>query len=343
MDAYKDTPRPPGPGRAWLLATFTMLLGLGVGIYLTAEKPKPKYSGADLREPPGAGAWADKEAQAAPTAAVVAAMPSPVAAPRVTAISAPAQPAEYRSAPLPCTACEERQRLLAAAQGSAMSVPVPGVNTLDLNPTPATISTRPGPPHAVLANSWIYAVLETGIKSDQPGDVIARVSQDVRDTVTQTEVLIPQGSKLHGAVSQSSTFNPNNTSVTVNWDSLQLPNGAEIALPKLPSADTEGYPGLSDKVDRHVAQTWLPSILISAITAGSMLSTTSTYGSAQGYSTPSEALGQLGSSLGSQSVGNLGLMFQQLRPSIEIRKGTIFRVLVTRDLLFDQPYDEARR
>jgi hypothetical protein len=55
MDAYKDTPRPPGPGRAWMLATFTMLLGLGVGIYLTAEKPKPKYSTADLREPPGAG------------------------------------------------------------------------------------------------------------------------------------------------------------------------------------------------------------------------------------------------------------------------------------------------
>ncbi len=195
----------------------------------------------------------------------------------------------------------------------------------------------------MLANSWIYAVLETGIKSDQPGDVIARVSQDVRDTVTQTEVLIPQGSKLHGAVSQSSAFNLNNTSVTVKWDSLQLPNGVEIALPKLPSADTDGYPGLSDKVDRHIAQTWLPSILVSAITAGSMLATTSTYGSAQGYSATSEALGQFGSSIGSQSIGNLGLMFQQLRPSIEIRKGTIFRVLVTRDLRFDQPYDEARR
>jgi len=341
MDAYKDTPRPPGPGRAWMLATFTMLLGLGVGIYLTAERPKPKYSGADLREPPGAGAWADKEARPAPTAAVAAAVPSPVVAPRLATFNAPVQ--QYRPAPLPCTACEERQRLFAAAQGSAMTVPVVGANTLELNQTPPTIAARPAPPHAVLANSWIYAVLETGIKSDQPGDVIARVSQDVRDTVTQTEVLIPQGSKLHGAVSQSAAFNLNNTSVTVNWDSLQLPNGAEIALPKLPSADTEGYPGLNDKVDRHLAQTWLPSILVSAITAGSMLSTTSTYGSAQGYSATSEALGQFGSSLGGQAIGNLNLMFQQLRPSIEIRKGTVFRVLVTRDLRFDQPYDGARR
>ena len=84
MDAYKDNPRPPGPGRAWMLATFAMFLGLSVGLYLTAEAPKPKYSGADLKEPPGAGAWADKEANPAPTPAVIAAMPSPVAGPRVT-------------------------------------------------------------------------------------------------------------------------------------------------------------------------------------------------------------------------------------------------------------------
>jgi hypothetical protein len=341
MDAYKGNPRPPGPGRAWMLATFAMLAGIVAGVYFTGERPKPKYSSADLRQPPGAGAWADKEAKAAPPAAVVAALPSPVPAPRLAAFGPMHQPSF--STRMPCAACEERQRLLAAAQGSTMSVPLASANTLDLNPTSATISTRPGPPHTVLANSWIYAVLETGIKSDQPGDVIARVSQDVRDTVTQTEVLVPQGSKLHGTVSQSSTINFNNTSVTVNWDSLQLPNGAEIALPKLPSADTQGYPGLSDKVDRHVAQTWLPSILVSAVTAGSMLSTTSTYGSAQGYSATSEALGQFGSNLGSQSIDNLGLMFQQLRPSIEIRKGTIFRVLVTRDLRFDQPYGQARR
>lgn len=341
MDAYKGTPRPPGPGRAWMLATFAMLGGIVAGVYFTGERPKPKYNTADLRQPPGAGAWADKEAKEAPPAAVLGALPSPVAPPRLAAFG-PIQPS-YRHAPQPCADCEERQRLLAAAQASTMSVPVADANTLELNPTLATISTQPGPLHAVLANSWIYVVLETGIRSDQPGDVIARVSQDVRDTVTQTEVLIPQGSKLHGTVSQSSTFNVNNTSVTVNWDSLQLPNGAEIALPKLPSADTEGYPGLSDKVDRHVAQTWLPAILVSAITAGSMLSTTSTYGSAQGYSATSEALGQFGSSLGSQSIGNLGLMFQQLRPSVEIRKGTIFRVLVTRDIRFDHPYGEAQR
>src|SRR5260370_29191401 len=109
MDSYKDTPRRGGPGRAGMLATFTMLLGLGVGIYLTAEKPKPKYSTADLREPPGAGAWADKEAQAAPTAAVVATMPSPVAPPRVTAINGPAQPAQDRPPPLPSPPSAERQ------------------------------------------------------------------------------------------------------------------------------------------------------------------------------------------------------------------------------------------
>jgi type IV secretory pathway VirB10-like protein len=73
-----------------------------------------------------------------------------------------------------------------------------------------------------------------------------------------------------------------------------------------------------------------------------MLSTTSTYGSVQGYSPTSQALGQFGNSLGSRSIGNLDSMLQQIRPSIEVRKGTIFRVLVTRDLPFDGPFEDPR-
>src|SRR6516225_989355 len=92
MDAYKENPRPPGPGRAWMLATFAMLASVVAGVYFTGERPKPKYSSADLRQPAGAGAWADKEAKAAPPAAVIAALPSPVPAPRLSAFGPMRQP-----------------------------------------------------------------------------------------------------------------------------------------------------------------------------------------------------------------------------------------------------------
>jgi type IV secretory pathway VirB10-like protein len=114
----------------------------------------------------------------------------------------------------------------------------------------------------------------------------------------------------------------------VVWDSLTLPHGAPVPLPQLPSADVDGTPGLSDKVNRHALQVWAPAILTSAITAAAMLSTTSTYGSYRGYSPESEALGQFGSSLGQKSISNLNQLLGSVRPTIEVRKGSTMRMLV---------------
>src|ERR1700757_4362096 len=108
----------------------------------------------------------------------------------------------------------------------------------------------------------------------------------------------------------------------------------------LPSADVDGLPGLSDKVDRHALQKWGPAILTSAITAAAMLSTTSSYGSEQGYSPESMALGQFGNSLGQKSLSNLNDMLGSVRPTIEIRKGTPIRILVREPgLPFDAAYE----
>jgi type IV secretory pathway VirB10-like protein len=249
----------------------------------------------------------------------------------------PAQPI-YRQAPRSCPECEARHRLLAAAEGSGMRIKIDGTNTLEVKAVPPPISTRPSAPHTIQFGTWLYAVLDTTINSDRPGDVLAHISQPAYDTVTQSEVLIPAGSHVHGSVKESATINLNNNSIEVVWDELRLPNGAEVTLPKLPSADTDGLPGLSDKMDRHALQLWGPSVLISALTAASMLSTTSTYGGLQGYSPTSEALGQFGSSMGSRSVANLNTMLQQIRPTIEVRKGTTIRILVTHDLPFEGPY-----
>jgi type IV secretory pathway VirB10-like protein len=333
--------RPPGPGRAWMIGLVAIAVIVGLGIYFTRPNPKPAYNAEDLKQPAGAGMWADKEPKLLPTPVTPIAehVPAPTANLPTFEPVRPQAPV-YRQMPKTCPACDARRRLLASAQGSSMTVKVPGANSLEVpNRPPPVDSSRAAPPDTVLANSWIYATLETGIKSDQPGDVLARVSQNVRDTVSQVDVLIPVGSKLHGTVRQPQAFNPNNTAVTVVWDSLQLPNGTEVPLPKLPSADTSGYPGLSDKVNRHVVQTWAPAVLISAITAASMMSTTSTYGGINGYSPTSEALGQFGSSLGSRSVSNLSNELQQLRPSIEIRPGTAFRILVTHDISFTGPWE----
>jgi type IV secretion system protein TrbI len=341
MPASFQIPRPAGPGRAWLLATVGIAAAVFLGIVMTREKPKPQYNANDLRQPAGAGEWAHKETWPTPRATPF--RRPPIAPPPIAPRQVAPPPIVRREGPTGCPACEARERFLAQAEGSSMEVKVIGSNVLEVNPQPKPISTKQGQAMAVWANTWIYAVLDTAIDSDRPGDVTAHTSVPVRDSLTETQVLIPVGSSLHGMVKNvtlGTTVNLNNNSVDVVWDSLVLPNGAPVPLPKLPSADVDGLPGLSDKVDRHALQVWGPAILTSAITAAAMLSTTSTYGSYRGYSPESEALGQFGNSLGQKSLNNLNMMLGLVRPTIEVRKGTTIRILV-RDpgLPFDQAYE----
>ncbi|MBV8458036.1 MAG: hypothetical protein JO122_15630 [Acetobacteraceae bacterium] len=344
MASYQSE-QPEGAGYAWMIAGGAVIALLVVGVILTRPRPKPQYNPNDLKQPPGAGEWAHKENWPTPAATPSARWrPAPPSPPAMKPANTPAAtpPAIVRrQSPNTCPACDARARFLAQAEGSGMEVKVVGANVLEVSPQAKPISTRQGRPMTVWGNTWINAVLDVAINSDRPGDVTAHTSVPVRDSLTETQVLIPVGSTLHGMVrdTAASTVNLNNNSVAVVWDSLVLPNGADIVLPKLPSADVDGLPGLSDKVNRHALQIWGPAILTSAITAAAMLSTTSTYGSYQGYSPESEALGQFGNSLGQKSLQNLNSMLGSVRPTIEVRKGSVIRILVREPgLPFDAPY-----
>src|SRR5277367_3072629 len=142
----------------------------------------------------------------------------------------PAQAYQPKAAPTPNEEAMRRHREYLAALSSSI-VPKSGngqvletaprvtVNTPANSPvTPIVANTQPAPPYTVGAWSWIYAVLITGVDSDHPGDVLAQVSQDVKDSVTQTAVLIPMGSKLHGTQGGREQVAQNDTSLIVRWD-----------------------------------------------------------------------------------------------------------------------------
>jgi type IV secretion system protein VirB10 len=203
---------------------------------------------------------------------------------------------------------------------------------------PIVVAAQPAPPHTITAWTWLYGTLETGIDSDHPGDMLARVSQDVKDSVTQNEVLIPMGSKLHGYQRGRQEVQRNDTSLIVTWDDFEFPNGTHIPLPQMPGADTAGYPGFEDLVNHHYARTWTPALLISGITAATMLASRPTFGGVNGYSASQEALGAGAQSLGSRATGQLSEDLDSEKPTLVIRPGYPFRILVTRDLVFAGAY-----
>ena len=134
-----------------------------------------------------------------------------------------------------------------------------GTQTASSSSAPISVAAQPAPPHTIGAWSWIYGTLETGVDSDHPGDVLGRVSQDVKDSVTQTEVLIPMGSILHGYQQGRDPVQPNDQSLLVAWNDIEFPNGGHIQLPNMPGANSEGYPGFQNLVDNHYVRTWTPA------------------------------------------------------------------------------------
>ena len=205
---------------------------------------------------------------------------------------------------------------------------------------PIMVTAKPAPPHTVSAWTLIDGTLETGIDSDHPGDVLARVSHNVLDSVTQTELLIPMGSILHGTQGGKMEVTQNDTSSVVSWDDIEFPNGAHVPLPRMPGLDTAGYTGFTDVVEHHYARTWVPAFLKAGIVAGTMLAAHPTYGGYQGYDPTQQALGSGMQSLGGNAQGELSRDLNNNKPTITIRPGYEIRILVTRDLVFPGAYQQ---
>lgn len=198
-------------------------------------------------------------------------------------------------------------------------------------------SQAPRSPYELRAGFVIPATLISGINSDLPGQIIAQVSQDVFDTATGKFRLVPQGSRLVGAYSSSVAFGQSR--VLVAWQRIVFPDGKALDIGSMPGADGAGYAGFNDKVNNHYLRTFGSALLMSAVVAGVAYSQQPSVNSNNvnqqtAGSSLSEALGQqLGQVMAQMVSKNLNVS-----PTLEIRPGFRFNVVVTKDLTFSKPY-----
>jgi type IV secretion system protein TrbI len=88
----------------------------------------------------------------------------------------------------------------------------------------------------------IPAVLETAINTDLPGNVIARVTQNIYDSLTRKNILIPQGTILVAQYNSSVSYAQHR--VQVAWDVLIRPDGYQVELEGMNGVDPQGMAGL---------------------------------------------------------------------------------------------------
>jgi len=183
--------------------------------------------------------------------------------------------------------------------------------------------------YVVQAGAVIAAALITGIRSDLPGQVAAQVTENVYDSPSGRFLLIPQGSKLVGVYDSQISFGQDR--VLLVWTRLIMPNGRSIVLERQPGADTQGFTGLEDEVDRHWGRLAMAAALSTVLGIGSELGATNNDSAIvtalRRGST--DSLNQTG-----QQVVRRNLNIQ---PTITIRPGFPVRVVVNRDLVL-APY-----
>ncbi|GLR87734.1 IncP-type conjugal transfer protein TrbI [Bradyrhizobium iriomotense] len=183
--------------------------------------------------------------------------------------------------------------------------------------------------------SVIPATLITGINSDLPGRITAQVSQNVYDSATGHQLLIPQGAKLLGRYDAKISFGQSR--VLVVWTDIIFPNGSTLQIGGMAGTDAEGYGGFNDQVDNHYFQVFGSAILIAAIGAGIDMSmpASSPYGYQQ---TPTDAArNSFAESFGRVAEQTISKNMN-VQPTLDIRSGYVFNVLVDQDMVFPGAY-----
>ncbi|HHE3601807.1 TPA: TrbI/VirB10 family protein [Pasteurella multocida] len=189
-------------------------------------------------------------------------------------------------------------------------------------------------PFEVRAGSVIPAVMISGINSDLPGQILAQVSQNVFDTASGKNLLIPQGARLVGSYTSDVAYGQER--VLVAWQRIIYPDGRAQDIGSMPGSDSSGYAGFNDKVNNHYFRIFSSAILMSGITAGVSISQKSA-NSSQTESTKDILSQSLGQNMGQVIVQMLQKNIN-ISPTLEIRPGYTFNVVVVKDLNFKSPY-----
>ncbi|MCZ7450245.1 IncP-type conjugal transfer protein TrbI [Agrobacterium rhizogenes] len=183
--------------------------------------------------------------------------------------------------------------------------------------------------------SVIPATLITGLNSDLPGRISAQVSQNVYDSATGYRLLIPQGTKLFGRYDSKVSFGQER--VLVIWTDLIFPDGSTLQIGGMAGTDAQGYGGFRDKVDRHLWRTFGSAALVAMIGTGIDMSMPDNSTRARQDTASDAARRNFAESFGRVAEQTI-MKTLNVQPTIRIRPGYKFNVLVDQDIIFPGSY-----
>jgi type IV secretion system protein VirB10 len=204
--------------------------------------------------------------------------------------------------------------------------------------TPQGYSTNtrnmPVAPMELKAGSVIPGLLVTGINSDLPGTVIGQVSENVYDTATGKFLLIPQGTRVLGVY--DSRITQGQKRVSVVWNRLIYPDGSSLNIAGSPGTDIGGYSGIKGKVDNHYGQ------LLGAVLFSSVFATLADVAGGDTADNDKKSAKDVLVETTGVTIANVGSRLAEraldIQPTIAIKPGSRFNVMVQQDVVFLQSW-----
>jgi type IV secretion system protein TrbI len=187
----------------------------------------------------------------------------------------------------------------------------------------------------------IPGVLLSGVNSEVPGTIIAQVAQDVYDNATGSDLLIPQGARLIG--SYSSNVQYGQSRLFVVWQRIVFPDGRALDIGAEPGTDSAGYAGFKDRVDSHWVQIFGSAVLMSAISAGISYSQDRYQQGNGNYYAPPRFSDELSQAVGQQFGQAAAKLLEKnldIAPTLKIRPGYRFSILLIKDFVFPGLYQD---
>jgi type IV secretion system protein VirB10 len=191
---------------------------------------------------------------------------------------------------------------------------------------------------SIKTGAIIPVVLITGIDSTLPGYISGQVSQNVWDTATGYNLLIPQGTKVFGQYQNNIMMGQER--VFVVWQRLIFPDGRTMTLKDMPGGDQLGYTGLKDKVNNHYFRIYGHALLMSLVTGGTAYAMNTLNGdNSDETTTLNESMGTaLADQMGQTTMGLLE-KHMNMSPTLTIRPGYRLNIIAVKDLEFSEPYE----
>lgn len=190
-------------------------------------------------------------------------------------------------------------------------------------------------PYELKRGSVIPATLITGINSDLPGRITAQVSQNVYDSATGHRLLVPQGTKLFGRYDAEVSFGQSR--VLVVWTDIVFPNGSTLQIDGMAGTDAQGNGGFRDKVDNRYFKTFGSAVLLAIIGTGIDMAVPKSSTRANHDSASDAARRNFAETFGRVAERTISKNLD-VQPTLEIRPGYNFNVLVDQDVFFPSAY-----